>query len=903
MKKIFDNFINNNFIVFSVDIAQKKKKDSWKKEIKFQKNWSKFTLKTAKYIPSYNSMAIITGKINGIFVLDIDNVKQWQELLQKHNKKEPPTVKVQTGSGGIHYYFKYTDNLDLITTTDHVIEDYDIDIRSNGGCTILPPSTYFNNNVSKDVEYKWIYNIFDYDMIEVPEWIYNLLIKKPLHIDESEKVSSDLIKVSKDVEIIEKDVMDYSDDDIDVLLYMLNKHRYENYTEWVNVGMCLYNINKNYKYIWKNWSKQCAKYDEVTCDEKWKSFQKDKDKKLTIASLLFWCKQDNKDKYDEFINKKKINNIIVSKFPEKNLILGKTTKVSKMCSHIDLNNKECFIYGDSHDENPSMYIEMIQNLLSIKCKHPCCHSKIYPCEHIIVSQKEMNVFVNSGNITINVNNGTNEEELIEFKKIKIFDNDELNELVFNSLNGDSSQLAEIIYYYYSEDFNYGENNEWYVFTNHKWINVGNKNTKLRYYICPTLKEVYTQLLNYYKDNNADKQKIKLLKNVIKTFGGTMQKNNIMTELIDIFTEKKNPKRDFLKKMDKNNYLIGFENGVYDLNTFTFRDGKPDDYITLSVEYNYTDTYSEKYKDLLQFLEDIQPNKEEREYMITYLSISLVGNLLELFTILTGCGRNGKSKLIELIKLTFGNYFASVSSQMFTRQRPDANSPDPGLLNLMNKRIVIASEPEKNNKLNSGFIKFITGRDSTTLRNCHSNDMINFTANFSTLLICNDIPDCDDMDNAFSKRLRCIHFPTEFVNDPVESNQKKIDVNINKNFEYWKMDFMLLLIEHFKIYSKTHELKATENIFKWTDKYKGETDIFLQFLQECIQPSETHLHTMQLYQGFKNWFKMNNPQKNIPDNRTFIKAIKKYYTICDNVRIGGKVSCGIKNISFTNEMEF
>jgi hypothetical protein len=45
---------------------------------------------------------------------------------------------------------------------------------------------------------------------------------------------------------------------------------------------------------------------------------------------------------------------------------------------------------------------------------------------------------------------------------------------------------------------------------------------------------------------------------------------------------------------------------------------------------------------------------------------------------------------------------------------------------MKKRVVIASEPEKNAKLNSGFIKFITGRDSTTLRNCHSNDMIDFT---------------------------------------------------------------------------------------------------------------------------------------------------------------------------------
>ena len=57
----------------------------------------------------------------------------------------------------------------------------------------------------------------------------------------------------------------------------------------------------------------------------------------------------------------------------------------------------------------------------------------------------------------------------------------------------------------------------------------------------------------------------------------------------------------------------------------------------------------RYQELLNFLEDILPNKDERDYTLTYLSIGLVGNLLELFTILTGCGRNGKSKLIELLK--------------------------------------------------------------------------------------------------------------------------------------------------------------------------------------------------------------------------------------------------------------
>jgi len=274
---------------------------------------------------------------------------------------------------------------------------------------------------------------------------------------------------------------------------------------------------------------------------------------------------------------------------------------------------------------------------------------------------------------------------------------------------------------------------------------------------------------------------------------------------------------------------------------------------------------------------------------------LVWNLLELFTILTGCGRNGKSKLVELLKATFGDYFGAVQSQLFTRSRPDANSPDPGLLSLMKKKIVIASEPEKNSKLNSGFIKFITGRDSTTLRNCHSNDMIDFTANFITLLICNDIPDCDDIDNAFSKRLRRINFNTEFVNEPKKENQKKIDVNINKNFDLWKLDFMLLLIEHYRNYTKTNELKLTENILKWTNQYKEDTDLYLQFLNantEDTNDEKDKIHCSDLYSVFKNWFKFNNPNSKIPSSKEFLLNIRKYKNVKDRVRISNKVQQGI-----------
>jgi P4 family phage/plasmid primase-like protien len=926
MQNEIKEYAKEKLVIFSIDVKQKKHKNgTYKKEISFPPKWTDFTLDKTYVNEKYNGVSILTGKINNLIIIDIDNVEHWNKLLEENCEKEPDTVKVISGSGGIHYYFHYDKDLEEVKSKDHCFgKDYDIDIKTNGGCVIAPPTKYYNENLKKEVEYKWEKSIFEHKPSKMPKWIKKLLLEKKT---ENQKVKKELIKennneciqtlINQSVsfsnetsplvthftsEVFDDSELNFTISELKLILDMLNEERNNSYNDWINIGMCLYNINTQYLLLWMEWSQKSDKYEDGACEEKWNSFKKEKNG-LKIGSLLLWAKKDNPLKYDDFMKKKKMNKMILSKYPNEKIILGETQKISDRNSYTHLKNKECFIKGCEHTDMPnSMYIDILDKFMTIKCRHPECFGKIYPCQHMMMTKNEMNVTLH-GDVNITINNNSSDEEFVDFQQIDIYDDPKLNELVYNSLNGKSLPLADIIYYYYENEYMYSEDENWYVYKNHKWKNLGKKNNDLRFCIQPKLKSLYKDLYTYYKENEYDKQKIKSLKNTISMFDDVNLKNNIMTELIDIYTVKKNPNRDFIQKLDSNNNLIGFNNGVFDLTTFEFREGKQEDYISLSIGYDYSDKHTEKYNDLLKFLEDIQPNKEEREYMLTYLSIGLIGNQLELFTILTGCGRNGKSKLVELLKDTLGDYFGSVQSQLFTRPRPDANSPDPGLLSLMNKRIVIASEPEKNSRLNSGFIKFITGRDSTTLRNCHSNDMINFTAKFITLLICNDIPDCDDIDNAFSKRLRCINFPTEFVNEPKLHNQKQLDVNINKNFNYWKYDFMLLLIEYYKKYTKTHNLNVTENILKWTNQYKKDTDMYLQFLNEYVEETnddKDRIHCVSIYSQFKEWFKFNNPNSKIPSDREFVKNLRKYKKVEEDVRIGDKVRRGIKNNKFINQ---
>jgi phage/plasmid-associated DNA primase len=294
----------------------------------------------------------------------------------------------------------------------------------------------------------------------------------------------------------------------------------------------------------------------------------------------------------------------------------------------------------------------------------------------------------NGNITININNNNvTDNDYIDFQQIDIYENDEVNYLVYDGLNNKSENLAELIYYYNKDNFLFAEDENWYMFNGNLWVCTGKMCLKLMSLMKPTIKYIYDKLIQYYKEHGNDTSKIQKIKQVIVNVGDINCKKNILAELSCIYSERHNAKRNFTQKLDSNLHLIGFNNGIYNLEKYEFRQGKPEDYVSMSTEYDYHDKYSEHYQDLLKFFHDILPNQAEYEYFLLYLSHALYGNVLELFTILTGVGRNGKSKTIELIELTFGQYAGSAANTFLTRPRPDANQPDPGLISLSKKKIV------------------------------------------------------------------------------------------------------------------------------------------------------------------------------------------------------------------------
>ena len=699
------------------------------------------------------------------------------------------------------------------------------------------------------------------------------------------------IVVKDDVDKIEHDKLkktDFLESEIIKFVSLLSMKRCNNYQDWLNVGICLKNINNDYLHIWTEWSKKGDDYEDGCCTKKWKTFGKvDDGKKLGIGSLIKWVQDDNPKKFKELWSEHNVNRIIKLQkklFPDNKLEIAKIIQNNEQ-TYVKLKDEFCPINNKSHNDTSSRSIEIYKpGNLTMKCSHKNCEGKIFPCNHIKLNSKDAKTVFNT--LVVN-NNYYGEDENLDFDVVKIIDDNELNKLMFDLLNITSDEnYAKIAYYLNPKKFIY-DVDTWYEFKNHRWIKKKGDNISFKRDVLKQIKTMLMQILEHYKD---DKKASSYIKKQIKNIGDDVASKKIMNKITEEFSYScsdidSNPEEgEFYKKLDKNPYLLGFTNGVYDLKKFEFRDGKPEDFVSMTVGYPYANKYSKQIKDIEKFFKQIQPDKEQREFVLTYLSSCLLGiQKDEIYIIFTGATRNGKTTCMELLNLTLGDeYFGTIPTTFLTRPCSDAGKATPEIVALEKKRVVVTSENEANDKLNTGHVKKITGGDKMDGRQLYSGEMVNFKPQFKLISLFNQIPDVDKLDAGFWSRCKVVDFPMTFVENPTEENELALDKNLKQKLEEWKQDFMLLLIEHCKQYVK-NGLKFPKSVEKQTNIYKSSVDCYENYFSENIIVEQKNiLRWEDLKADFSYWYKENIDDR-IPNAKTikfnFEKKFKKNVMNC------------------------
>ena len=364
--------------------------------------------------------------------------------------------------------------------------------------------------------------------------------------------------------------------------------------------------------------------------------------------------------------------------------------------------------------------------------------------------------------------------------------------------------------------------------------------------------------------------------VVQKLKTTSFKANTMKECRELFFDEQ-----FTKKVDSNKDLIAFNNGILSLVDFTFRAGKPEDYISFSTEIDYDEDkkYNEypEWSDIETFIEQVLPDYEVRSYFLNHLATCLVGgNKSQKFHILTGSGSNGKSMLMNLTSKALGDYAAVVPITLLTQKRAGSGSAAPEVIRLKGRRFVTMQEPDEKVALNTGLMKQISSGEKMYARDLFKSG-VEFEVQAKFHLACNDKPEIHSTDGGTWRRLVVINYTSKFVDKPTEPFHFPIDEAIQHavGSQQWATPFLNYLV-HLLKEQKGQKIVPPGKVLEYTDEYRNDTDGIAKFLSEKTEPCEEGepLVKAQLQSVFKQW-KIQNEQVGLSLPDLTKRLIEKY----------------------------
>jgi len=515
--------------------------------------------------------------------------------------------------------------------------------------------------------------------------------------------------------------------------------------------------------------------------------------------------------------------------------------------------------------------------------------------HSNTAEKEcVEKWLNMGNDGLNIGTLHRWCMIDNKKKYDAIRRNDLRALLLKSINLTHTDIANVILEMYKYKYTCGsiKNKIWYEFDG-RWKELDDGITLRKYISGPVVDEYlilsseYSKKATEFEQDDPSKEsfihKSKNLNSVTLKLRNVTFKKSLMQECQEKFWEE-----NFINKLDSNPNLVGFENGIYDLENLDFRAGYPEDYVSMTTGIDYikyddliNDTESQNYKYLEEiqlFMKQIQPKQENREYVLMVLASSLDGNTNEeRFNVWTGTGGNGKSKLIELFEFAFGDYCCKLPVSVLTQKRGKSSAASPELERTKGKRFACLQEPDEDEEIRVGMMKELTGGDKIMARALFK-DPVEFKPQFKMTLTCNKLPKVPAEDGGTWRRMKVMDYQSEFVDnpDPENPNQFPIDYNLSSKLQEWASPFMSLLVEYYKKY-KLHGLKDPPDVIAKTLAYKNYNNMYEEYLKEnIIHDPACCISITNLYEHFKPWYKEEYDVKP-PTKKEFKNYISKKYS--------------------------
>jgi P4 family phage/plasmid primase-like protien len=365
------------------------------------------------------------------------------------------------------------------------------------------------------------------------------------------------------------------------------------------------------------------------------------------------------------------------------------------------------------------------------------------------------------------------------------------------------------------------------------------------------------------------KRIEKLEKLMETCKSAPFKNNIMIECVEVFRNSK-----FEDLLDKDPYLVAFQNGVYDFANDVFRNGKPEDYISQAMPIDYIDYGTVDHPSVIEideFFRKVLPDQEVREYFLDQVcQVFVGGNKDKQILFWTGHGDNGKSVTQQLFEKTLGNLAIKFTTTILTGKKTQAGNAAPDLARAgRGVRWAVLDEPNADEIISSGIMKQLTGNDSYFARDLFEKGRSakEIVPLFKLHMICNSLPIIRGADKATWNRVRVIPFEATFVSQSEcpesyeEQEARKIypkDDKFTDRIASLRQPLAWYLIQRWRTVNKT-ERTVPEKVLVATNEYRCENDVYQQFVDETIVNRDGGTLTFtNVFNRFNEWVKESCP---------------------------------------------
>lgn len=403
-----------------------------------------------------------------------------------------------------------------------------------------------------------------------------------------------------------------------------------------------------------------------------------------------------------------------------------------------------------------------------------------------------------------------------------------------------------------------QNQLWYLWGNNQWIkqDITGNTVHGRVTTLLNLLILYCKEQKWLIEHNEelkDDQKSDQL-SYLETYEKFVKKYRNHSAIENIIKELKTECTMNLAEMDTNPYILNTTFAPVDLRTGEYVSDISDYNITKCANTYPLDDFTPECSRWFSFIDEIMSHDQEKaKFLQRALGYSLLGvNKEECMFIAYGSkSRNGKGTLFRTIEKVLGeDYIRASAPDLILEKRngatTDFNSPQPALATLVGSRIVSMSESDRGQRLHSGAMKAMTGRDTLSVRGLYESTF-RFSPEFTLWLNTNYLPAVTDDTVFLSNRVWVITFDEHFDENNRDTDLKELfsDPQNQPTILSWLIQGA---VDYFR-----EGLNPPECVREATLAYRNMHDRIGMFIDDCCAVSDSEKELRQnMYRAYRNW---------------------------------------------------